>query len=169
MKVTSMEEYGLRCMLQLALAQTDEPVSVALVAKNEGLSTEYAGKLLNLLRRAGLVKSVRGRNGGFVLANPPEDISMADILRVFSPELFDVEYCNRFTGAEDMCVHTTACTLRPVWSTLSGLVTETLESISLTDLMCEESEVQRELNIQLGIAGPFGQRLFQISDNAQPE
>ncbi len=169
MKVTSMEEYGLRCMLQLALAQTDEPVSVALVAENEGLSTEYAGKLLNLLRRAELVESVRGRNGGFVLANPPEDISMADILRVFSPELFDVEYCTRFTGAEDECVHTTACTLRPVWSTLSDLVTETLESISLIDLMCEESEVKRELDIQLGIAGPFGQRLFHISDNAQPE
>ena len=46
MKVTSMEEYGLRCMLQLALPQTDEPITVALVAENEGLSPEYAGKLL---------------------------------------------------------------------------------------------------------------------------
>jgi Rrf2 family protein len=169
MKVTSMEEYGLRCMLQLALAQTDAPVSVASVAKNEGLSTEYAGKLLNLLRQAGLVESVRGRNGGFVLTDPPEDTTLADILRVFSPELFDVEYCNRFTGAEDMCVHTTSCALRPVWWTLSGLVTKTLESISLMDVMCEESEVQRELNIQLGITGPIGQKLFHISDNAQPE
>ncbi|MCH7824444.1 MAG: Rrf2 family transcriptional regulator [Acidobacteria bacterium] len=169
MKVTAMEEYGLRCILQLALAQTDEPVSVALVAKNEGISTEYAGKLLNLLRRAELVESVRGRKGGFVLANPPEEISLADILRVFSPELFDVKYCNRFTGAEDICVHTTSCALRPVWWTLSSLVTETLESISLMDVMCEESEVQRKLNIPLGITGPVDQRLFQISDNAQPE
>lgn len=165
MKVTSMEEYGLRCMLQLALARTDEPVSVGSVAENEGLSTEYAGKLLNLLRQAELVDSVRGRNGGFVLARAPEEISLADILRVFSPDLFDVEYCNRFTGAEDSCVHTTSCALRPVWWTLSGMVTRTLESISLMDLMCEESEVQNELDSQLGLGGTR-QRLFQISDNA---
>jgi Rrf2 family protein len=165
MKVTSMEEYGLRCMLQLALAQTDEPVSVALVAENEGLSTEYAGKLLNVLRQAELVESIRGRNGGFVLARAPEDISLADILRVFSPDLFDVEYCNRFTGAEESCVHTTSCALRPVWWTLSGMVTKTLEAISLMDLMCEETEVQQGLDSQLGVVTPR-QRLFQISDTA---
>ena len=165
MKVTSMEEYGLRCILQLALAQTDEPVSVSLVAENEGISPEYAGKLLNLLRQSELVKSVRGRNGGFMLARSPENINLADILRVFSRDLFDVEYCNRFTGVEDMCVHTTSCTLRPVWWTLSGVVTNTLESISLMDLMCEESEIQRDLSIQLRIEGPLAPRLFQTSQN----
>ena len=166
MKVTSMEEYGLRCMLQLALAQTDDPVSVGHIAENEGLSAEYAGKLLNMLRQADLVTSVRGRNGGFVLARATEDINLADILRVFSADLFDVEYCNRFTGAEDMCVHTTSCALRPVWWTLSGMVSKTLESISLMDIMCEESEVQRELESQLGITNPVGQKLFHITDNA---
>ena len=166
MKVTSMEEYGLRCMLQLALAQTDDPVSVALVANNEGLSTEYAGKLLNLLRQANLVHSVRGRNGGFVLARTPREINLADVLRVFSPDLFDVEYCNRYTGAEDNCVHTTSCTLRPVWWTLSVMVTKTLESITLMDLMCEESEIQQELNSQLGILNASSQKLFQINETA---
>ena len=161
MKVTSMEEYGLRCMLQLALPQTDEPIPVSLVAKNEGL--EYTGKLLNLLRQAELVDSVRGRNGGFVLARAPENISLADILRVFSLDLFDVEYCNRFTGIEDICVHTTSCTLRPVWWMVSGMVSKTLESISLLDLMCKESEIQRELNVQLSIKGPVTERLFQIN------
>jgi Rrf2 family protein len=161
-----MEEYGLRCMLQLALAQTDDPISVALVADNEGLSTEYAGKLLNLLRQADLVTSVRGRNGGFVLANAPQEISLADILRVFSTDLFDVEYCNRYTGAEDNCVHTTSCALRPVWWTLSGMVTKTLESITLMDLMCEESEVQKELNSQLGMSEDSSRKLFQIRETA---
>ena len=153
-------------MLQLALARTAEPVAVALVADNEGLSTEYAGKLLNLLRQANLVESVRGRNGGFVLGRPPEEISLADILRVFSPDLFDVEYCNRFTGAEDNCVHTTSCALRPVWWTLSGMVTKTLEAITLMDLMCEESEVLQELNSQLGISDASHLKLFHITETA---
>ena len=150
-------------MLQLALPQTDEPIPVSLVAKNEGLSPEYTGKLLNLLRQAELVDSVRGRNGGFVLARAPENISLADILRVFSLDLFDVEHCNRFTGTEDICVHTTSCTLRPVWWMVSGMVSKTLESISLLDLMCKESEIQRELNVQLSIKGPVTERLFQIN------
>lgn len=161
-----MEEYGLRCMLQLALAQTDDPVSVALVANNEGLSTEYAGKLLNLLRQAGLVRSIRGRNGGFVLARAPGAISLADVLRVFSPDLFDVEYCNRYTGAEEDCVHTTSCALRPVWWTLSDMVTRTLESITLMNLMCEESEIQKELNSQMGHSNASTQKLFQINETA---
>lgn len=161
-----MEEYGLRCMLQLALAQTDDPVSVALVANNEGLSTEYAGKLLNLLRQAGLVRSIRGRNGGFVLARAPGAISLADVLRVFSPDLFDVEYCNRYTGAEEDCVHTTSCALRPVWWTLSDMVTRTLESITLMNLMCEESEIQKELNSQMGHSDASTQKLFQINETA---
>jgi Rrf2 family protein len=166
MKVTSMEEYGLRCMLQLALFRTDSPVSVALVAENEGLSTEYAGKLLNLLRQAGFVESIRGRAGGFMLARPADEISLADVLRVFSPDLFDVDTCSRFAGAEDACVHSTSCALRPVWWTLSGMVTNTLESITLMDLLSEESEVQKELNSQLGNATGTPGRLFQISENA---
>jgi Rrf2 family protein len=161
-----MEEYGLRCMLQLALARTDSPISVAVVAESEGLSTEYAGKLLNLLRRAGLVESIRGRNGGFVLVRPPQDVNLAEILRVFSPALFDVETCNRFAGAEESCVHTTSCALRPVWWTLSGMVNKTLEGITLMDLMYEESEVQTELDNQLAGVDSARRRLFQITENA---
>lgn len=169
MTLSSRARYGVRAMFQLACHWGEGPISLRTVAEEQDLSLAYLEQLIIVMRRGGLVESVRGRNGGFVLANPPEDVSLADILRVFSPELFDVEYCNRFTGAEDICVHTTSCALRPVWWTLSGLVTKTLESISLMDVMCEESEVQRGLNIQLGITGPVGQRLFQISDNAQPE
>lgn len=140
-----MEEYGLRCMLQLALARTDEPVSVAQIADNEGLSTEYAGKLLNLLRQAGLVESVRGRNGGFVLARMADEITLAAVVRALSNDLFDSEYCDRHTGAGDVCVHSTACALRPVWSTLSQMVNEILDSLTLMDLLRSERQLCREL------------------------
>ena len=148
MKITSMEEYGLRCMVQLAMANTDDPVPVTDIAEHEGLSTEYAGKLLNMLRQADLVESVRGRNGGFVLARPTNEISLASIMRVFSPDLFDEEYCNRHTGAADACVHTTSCAIRPVLWTLSNVVNRTLESLTLMDLLCCESEMHREMSEQ---------------------
>lgn len=166
MKITSMEEYGLRCMVQLAMANTDGPVTVTDIAEPEGLSTEYAGKLLNLLRQADLVKSVRGRNGGFVLARPAGEISLASIMRVFSPDLFDEEYCDRHTGAADTCVHTTSCAIRPVLWTLSNVVNRTLESMSLMDLLSGEAEVHREMSEQsdrLAKTSKSGPSLIQIT------
>jgi len=166
MKITSMEEYGLRCMVQLAMANTDGPVTVTDIAENEGLSTEYAGKLLNLLRQADLVKSVRGRNGGFVLARPTNEISLAAIMRVFSPDLFDEDYCNRHTGAVDACVHTSSCAIRPVLWTLSNVVNRTLESLTLMDLLCGESEMHREMsehNDRLAKMSRSGPSFIQIT------
>lgn len=146
MKITSMEEYGLRCMMQLAMSEEDGPVTVSRVANNEGLSNEYAGKLLNMLRQEGLVSSVRGRNGGFVLARSPESITLAEIMRVFSTNLFDTEHCDRYTGNEEICVHNSGCSLRPVWWTLSRMIHETLESISLMDLLRNEQDMQKGLS-----------------------
>jgi Rrf2 family protein len=166
MKITSMEEYGLRCMVQLAMANTDGPVSVADIAENEGLSTEYAGKILNWLRQADLVHSIRGRNGGFVLARPANEINLASIMRVFSPDLFDDEYCDRHTGAADTCVHTSSCAIRPVLHTLSNVINRTLESMTLMDLLCGEAEVHREMSEQtdrLERAATGRQPLIQIN------
>ena len=145
MKITSLEEYGLRCMIQLAESGEQGPMSVTRIADNEGLSVQYAGKLLNLLRHAGLVDSVRGRNGGFVLARPAEEISIADIVRSLSDDLFDGEYCDRYSGIEDRCVHVSGCSLRPVWVTLSKMINRTLESLTLNDLLRPERQVYRDL------------------------
>lgn len=145
MKITALEEYGLRCMLQLTRAEGGGPVTVAQVAEREGMSTEYAGKLLNMLGQAGLVHSVRGRKGGFVLARPADEITLAQIVRPFTADLFDSEYCDRHSGAADTCVHSSACTLRPVWNTLSEMINQTLESLTLMDLLRSERQLSREL------------------------
>lgn len=145
MKITSMEEYGLRCILQLVVNDLDRPMTVAEVAENEGLSTEYAGKLLNLMRQGGLVESIRGRNGGFVLGRAADEISVADVLRVFSGDIFDSETCQRFRGSESDCVHSTACSLRPVWTMLSDMISRTLERLTLADLIGSERKIRDDL------------------------
>lgn len=145
MKITAIEEYGLRCMMQLALCESDRPVTVAQVAENEGISVEYAGKLLNLLRQAGLADSVRGRNGGFVLAHTPDEIRLSDIIRALSNDLFDADYCERHAGTGESCVHSSACSLRPVWATLSQMINEILDSLTLMDLMSSERQLAKEL------------------------
>lgn len=150
LKITALEEYGLRCMLQLSRAQGAGPVTVAQVAEREGMSTEYAGKLLNMLGQAGLVRSVRGRKGGFVLARPADEITLAQIVRPFTADLFDSEYCERHAGAGETCVHSTACTLRPVWTTLSAMISQTLESLTLMDLLRSERQLSHDLQPRLG-------------------
>ncbi len=88
MKVTAQEEYGLRCRMQAATSEPDRPVSAAHIASHEGLSVPYVGKLLHLLREAGLVESLRGRSGGYYIARPPEQISISEILHSLRGTLF---------------------------------------------------------------------------------
>lgn len=145
MKITALEEYGLRCMVQLARGAVDSPMTGAQVAENEGLTSDYAGKLLNLLSQRDLVQSVRGRNGGFVLGRPACEITVADIVRALSNDIFDSEYCERHGGAGSVCVHESSCALRPVWATVSEMITFTLESITLLDLLRSEDQLAQEL------------------------
>ncbi len=165
MKITALEEYGLRCMMQLAFADSDRPVTVAFVAEREGLTTEYAGKLLNLLRQAGLVDSIRGRHGGFVLTRTAAEINLADIVRALSSELFDAEYCERHSGAEEVCVHQNGCSLRPIWTTISEIVSQTLEAFTLMDLMQTEKQVCGQLQPHLSA---LPEKLQAIETDAGP-
>ena len=76
MKISSQEEYGLRCLMRLARVGQSESLSIPEIAVGEGLSQPYVGKLLAVLRQAGIIESVRGRTGGYRLAMPPEDITL---------------------------------------------------------------------------------------------
>src|SRR3954470_15511369 len=87
MKITSQEEYGLRCLLQLARAQGS--LTIPDIAAAEGLSVPYVAKLLSVLRQAGLIDSERGRTGGYRLAGAPADVSLGQVLLVLGERLFD--------------------------------------------------------------------------------
>src|SRR5215831_19245090 len=98
MKVSAQEEYGLRCMLQLARRQKDgsaEPLTLGEVARDEGLTVAYAAKLVRRLRRAGLVRSVLGRAGGYSLSRPAETISVLEVLGALGGKLYTSDYCRR--------------------------------------------------------------------------
>ena len=147
MKITAQEEYGLRCILQLARAHKDgEPVPVSLIAKREGLSTDYVTKLLVLLRKGGLVESVRGTNGGYALKKYPEEITLSDIVMALEGSFVEHEICQKFPGNESECVHVkSGCSIRPVWTSVARQIYDILNLTSLAQLLDEEKEVMREL------------------------
>src|SRR5271165_290641 len=123
MKITAQEEYGLRCLLRLARVQGGQPLTIPEIAAAENLSVPYVGKLLTVLRQAGLIDSVRGRTGGYHLSQPPADIRLGGVLLALGEPLFEEPgYCERHAGPETSgpCVHRDGCSLRGLWQTLES-------------------------------------------------
>lgn len=144
MKVTAQEEYGLRCMIQMAGTGPDRHLTVQEIAAKEGLSGAYVSKLMSQLRDAGLVESLRGRTGGYNLARPAEEITVSDILAPLGGRMFEQEHCERYPGDEDECVHMGDCAIRSLWGTLAGLIDQVLERTTLADLTKSEECISAE-------------------------
>jgi Rrf2 family protein len=148
MKVTAQEEYGLRCLLQVAGATDANPVTLTEIAAREAMTVPHVAKIMGLLRHAGLVESVRGRSGGYVLARPADHISVLDVLRSLGERLFDAEYCEKYHGLDDAaCVHAGACSIRPVWSQIETIVSDVLRRTTIAELLrMEESALRASLD-----------------------
>ncbi len=146
MKVSAQEEYGLRCLLQLALAsQKGESLTLSQIAEREGISVANAGKLLWILNKAGLVQSLRGTKGGYNLARPASEIHLSDIIRVLDDD--EVQgHCKSYTGVLDVCVHTSDCGIRSVIVNLHEIVQKALSEITLAQLIGTEKGVGETLH-----------------------
>jgi len=144
MKITAQEEYGLRCLLRLAKAESGS-ITLPEVAAAEGLSVPYVAKLMAVLRHAGLLDSVRGRSGGYQLAKPAEEIGLGSLLLILGEPLFEErEYCQKHAGTEapnGVCTNKATCTLKSVWQTLELWMRRTLDQITLADLIHHESRL----------------------------
>ncbi|HQR36918.1 MAG TPA: Rrf2 family transcriptional regulator [Blastocatellia bacterium] len=138
MKISAQEEYGLRCLMQVARTAPGSASSLRHIAESEGISAAYAGKLLWILSHAGLVKSVRGPKGGYVLGKPPAEILLSDVIKVLDEDEMS-HHCQHFAGEMDECVHTDDCTIKPVVQGLHSLVRDVLSRISLQQLMAGQA------------------------------
>ncbi|MCB0366666.1 MAG: Rrf2 family transcriptional regulator [Bdellovibrionaceae bacterium] len=149
MTISALDEYSIRICLRLATCDKS-PLSAAEVAEMEDVSPEYARKVLTSLVHGGLVKSVRGKQGGYVLSSPPPSTFLSDILKAVHPEKEEIcNYCEKFRGHESDCVLSEECTLRPVWQAVSDAIEGVLGQMSLADLMKSENQVTLLLR-QLG-------------------
>lgn len=138
MKISSLDEYGLRCMLQLARLGPDGSTTIPEIAEREGLTVAYVGKLMGLLRQAGMVQSARGRQGGYRLARPASEIAVADLLRSLGGTTWERGGCDRFHGVHEVCVHNSSCTILSLWGALDQVVEQLLGNVTLGDLVSGE-------------------------------
>ena len=135
MRITAVEEYGLRCLLALAAKGTTGQMSISEIAEKEGLSIPYASKLLGILRRAGLVVAARGRSGGFSVAREPKDITLYEVLTALGGPLIDPNHCQKYSGQRDECVHIANCSVHDVLGGLAGFVQNFLGKTTLQDIL----------------------------------
>jgi Rrf2 family transcriptional regulator, iron-sulfur cluster assembly transcription factor len=150
MKITAQEEYGLRCVLQLAREQTAdsdgnlEPGAVFVrdIAEREGLSVAYVEKILWTLSHSGIVESVRGPKGGYRLTRPCGEISLGEVMRALGGIPSEEEICSQFTGNQDVCVHHDGCGLKPVWTSITDFVNSVFDRVSISTLLTGSVDVK---------------------------
>ncbi len=149
MKITAQEEYGLRCLLQLARAPQGQLVSVKEIAGWEGLSAANVEKLLRLLAKAGLVHSVRGVKGGYLMNRPAGSVSLGEVIRALGRVETTQHICTSYTGLKAACVHFDDCGIRSVWSGLTHYIQNFLDQTMLDQLLGPERAVAERLTKDL--------------------
>ena len=150
MKISAQEEYGLRCLVQLADLQAGESLTLPQIALREGISTANAGKLMWLLNKAGFVQSTRGTKGGYFLSRPAADIRLSEIIKVLDEDVLN-KHCESYTGVLDECVHHGDCGIRPVIVGLHEIVENALSQITLAQLVGSERAVDKMFHEIQGI------------------
>ena len=149
MHLSATEEYGLRCLLQVARHTEKAPLRIRDIAASEGLSPEYAAKLMRALREGQLVCSTRGARGGYRLARPASSITIWEVLEVLGGPFFPERFCEDHPGALRDCIHSTDCSIRSLWRWVGHALQKTLEGVTLQDLTREETCMAQWLDEQL--------------------
>jgi len=152
MKFTSLEEYGLRCLLQMARNNTQASMTILELGEKEGISRAYIAKIMRRLRQGGLVRSTRGQKGGYQLARSPEKMTIKEILGALGGELYSDDFCGRYAGNGDLCVHTVDCSVRSLWKELNFRIGNILSGFKLADLMRTEEEMENFIPLKLKVS-----------------
>jgi Rrf2 family transcriptional regulator, cysteine metabolism repressor len=135
MRLSARVEYGVRAMAILAFHHRDGPLPLREIAHREGISFQFLEQIFPDLRRAGLIESVRGARGGYMLALPPAEINVGDIVRAVEGPIAPVN-CLAEDPAGEVCRHRAeGCLTRHVWEKLRDRINEVLDEVSLADLI----------------------------------
>ncbi|BCW99928.1 MAG: RrF2 family transcriptional regulator [Armatimonadota bacterium] len=149
MNFTAREDYGLRAALDLALNVERGPVQSREIATRQGIPEQFLEQLLGALRRGGLVRSVRGAAGGYLLAAPPSAITVGDVLRTLSGPLVPVSCV--MEEAEGPCEHEASFGVHTFWKRLADAVTDLADGMTLQDLVDIQLQADAQSSFMMNI------------------
>ena len=133
MRLTTKGRYGLRAMFELAKDYRKGPVAIKTISERQHLSIHYLEQLLSKLRKGGLINSIRGPGGGYVLAKRPTEISVGDIVRTLEGPIA-LATCTDESHLKKTCEHFDECVTRLVWNRIGKKIEEALDGVTLADL-----------------------------------
>lgn len=136
MKVSTRGEYGVRAMVALARNYGRGPMSIAAVSRASAVPTAYLEQLIGPLRRAGLVESRRGAQGGYQLTKAPDLVRVGDVYRVMEGPVAPMD-CVSEDPSEQTCPLIEGCETRPVWLRVRDAIVDTIDSMTLADLIAQ--------------------------------
>lgn len=133
-KVSTKGRYALRLMIDLAVNNTGENISIKSISERQGISVKYLEQIISMLNRAGYVKSERGSNGGYRLAKRPEEYTIGMILRLTEGSLAPIACVE---DSENTCSRYASCPTVSVWKKINDAVNDVVDNITLADLVQE--------------------------------
>jgi Rrf2 family protein len=138
MMFSTKAEYGVRVMVELARRAGEEPIPLAEIASDAGLPLAYLEHLAARLRRAGLVDSRRGSRGGYMLARPSTEITMAEVVEALEGSIAPIECISEASDGSIVCARESrserACPTKLLWTRVRGSIVRTLQETTLAEL-----------------------------------
>jgi len=131
--ISTKGRYGLRALLELAKNPNQEPMPLAYIAKAQNLSEGYLEQLMMPLKKSGLVKSVRGAQGGYLLTRHPSEIRIDEVMTILEGPLYVTSCVGE--GEKNICHEDECCAARALWEELHKETMRILRSYSLEDLI----------------------------------
>lgn len=162
MKLSSHEEYGLRCLLRIGFAGEGGSLTIPEISQAEGVSNAYVAKLLRILRRGGFVKSARGKDGGYTLARPADRILVGEVVDGLGGRFFEPGFCDQHAGRNTVCANSVDCSVRSLWRALQVAVDQVLSKTTLQDLLRNETDMN---SFVTALPGPG---LVSLAQASQP-
>lgn len=146
MKLSTRGRYGLKAMFDLALRYGDGPISLTSISERQAISVNYLEQLISPLKKAALVKSVRGAQGGYMLAKSPDEITVGQILTTLEGPLAPTD-CVIVDGDDEPCDHSRYCVTKVIYEKIYESITNVVNSITLQHMLDDYNQNQENLII----------------------
>lgn len=137
MKISTKGRYALRLMLDLAIYNTGEPISIKDIAKRQQISEKYLEQIISVLNKAGYVRSIRGAQGGYLLKKEPKEYTVGMILRLTEGDLAPVSCVGEESAG---CDRRDSCVTVRIWERINDAVNNVVDNITLEDLVEWQAE-----------------------------
>jgi Rrf2 family cysteine metabolism transcriptional repressor len=141
-KLSTKGRYGVKAMFDLAQNYGSGPIPLNNIAQRNNISEHYLEQLIAVLRKSGLVKSVRGSQGGYTLSRSPETITIGDIIRVLEGPIAPVDCVSE--DEPEHCDNADFCITRNIWAKVRDSVSQVLDSITLADMVEDAKKLQED-------------------------